>query len=182
MSKGRFVDIFVEPNSSAPSGYQFSMEDGGVGTNTLVFDKNTENMRKSEDFKIEFKLHNRKGADLCFSKVKEKVMWAMATDGPTGECPPEGSSFPGFYVDPTSFMRDDVLTVINTDKTQQYFSFCLNFVPRGTKEDSDTKYILYDPIGDNRNGGTGFSAAATTAVVAVAVVAAVAVAAYVAYS
>lgn len=184
MSRGRYVDIYVEPDSNQPSGYCFSMEEGGVGTGTLAFDKTKDGMKKSEDYKIEFKLHNRKGADLVFSKLADKVMWAMATDGPTGACPPEGSSFPGFYVDPASFIQDNLLTVINTDLTPQCFSFCLNFVPSGTKENDQTKYICYDPIGDNMDGGSGYhmfsGTTSTTTVVAtvVVVIVIIAVAAY----
>jgi hypothetical protein len=154
MSKGRYVDIYVEPNPKQLGEYLFSMEEGGVASSTLQFDKTKDKMKKSDDYKIEFKLHNRKGADLVFSQLADKVMWAMATSGPTGACPPKDSCFPGFYVDPTNFPQQEVLDVINTDKTKQFFSFCLNFVPRGTKEDKNTKYICYDPIGDNMDGGS----------------------------
>lgn len=181
MTKPRSVDIYVEPDSNEPSGYCFSMEDGGRAASALVFDKNADKMKKSDDYKISFKLYNRKGADLVFSKLPEKVMWAMATDGPTGACPPEGSTFDGFYVDPATYIKDDLLTVINTDQTCQFFSFCLNFVPRGTKEGKGTKYICYDPIGDNRNGGSVGGIrflSTTTLIVAIAVVAIIAFAAY----
>lgn len=178
MSQDIKVDVFVEPDSNSPSGYTFSMEKGGKGASTLVFDKNAHNMKKSEHFKIDFKLHNTKGAKLRFSKLTDKVMWAMATNGPTGQCPPEGSSFPGFYVDPASFIQDDLLTVVNEDMSVQSFSYCLNFVPDGTDEGPDTKYIAYDPIGENRNGGstrTFVSRLSSPGFVATALVAAVAI-------
>lgn len=183
MSKGRYVNIYAEPNANEPCGYSFSMEEGGRAASTLVFDKNADKMKKSDDYKIEFKLHNRNGADLVFSKVADKVLCAMATPGPSSACPPEGSCLPGLYVDPATFIQDDLLTVINEDMTQQYFAFALNFVPRGTKEGKGTKYICYDPIGDNRDGGTTgwtfYSASATTTlIVAIAVVAIIAFAAY----
>jgi len=154
MSKGRYVDIFVEPDNSQPSGYAFHMEVDGRKTPQLVFDKDKENMPKAEHFKIEFKLHNTKGAQLCFSKRKDKVLWATEVFDPTGdECPPPGSSFDGLYVDPTAFPDDHLLKVINTDMHKQFFAFALNFVPEGTDEGPDTQYICYDPIGENRNGG-----------------------------
>lgn len=184
MSRGRFVDIFVEPDTHEECGYRFSMEEGGVGTTALVFSKTADGMRKSEDYKVQFKLHNRKGANLVFSKLADKVMWAMATDGPTGACPPEGSSFPDFYVDPTTYPTDDVLTVINTDTTVQCFSFCLNFVEKGTTEGKETHYVCYDPIGDNKDGGSGFnllSGVSSATVAVAAIVAIVIIVAFVAY-
>jgi hypothetical protein len=156
MSKGRYVDIFVEPDANAPSGYAFRMEEGGVRAARLVFDKHQDNMPKSEDYKIEFKLHNSKGAKLRFSHNKEMVLWATEVFEPKGdECPPPGSSFEGLYVDPTAYPQDRVLTVINTDLHEQFFAFALNFVPEGTVEGPDTNYVCYDPIGENRNGGFG---------------------------
>jgi hypothetical protein len=153
MSKGRFVDIFVEPDSSAASGYSFCMEEDGKGVSILVFNKDIDHMKKSEDYKIEFKLHNRKGADLVFSKIEDKVLWAMAIPAPSDVCPPPGSAFPGLYVDPTAFPDDNVLTVINEDKTVQHFAFALNFVPRGQVEEPGTQYVCYDPVGSNQDGG-----------------------------
>jgi hypothetical protein len=153
MSKGRFVDIFVEPDSNEPSGYKFSMEEDRKGTSILVFNKDVDKMKKSEDYKIEFKLHNRRGADLVFSKDKDNVLWAMAIPEPSEACPPPGSKFPGLYVDPTSYILDDRLTVINEDKTVQHFAFALNFIPRGVEEGPDTKYVCYDPVGSNQDGG-----------------------------
>lgn len=153
MSKGRFVDIFVEPDSNEPSGYSFSMKENGVGASILVFNKNDDNMKKSENYKIEFKLHNTKGADLVFSKIEDKVLWAMAIPEPSDACPPPGSTFPGLYVDPTAFIEDRRLTVINEDKSMQHFAFALNFVHRGEREGPNTKYICYDPVGSNQNGG-----------------------------
>jgi hypothetical protein len=170
------VDIFAEPDSNSSSGYSFSMTKGGKGASTLVFDKNEHGMKKSEHFKIAFKLHNTKGANLRFSKLADQVMWAMATEGPTGQCPPPQSAFPGFYVDPATYIQDDLLTVVNEDMDVQAFSYCLNFVPVGTVEGPDTVYVPYDPIGENRNGGVtrGFTTYLASPAVAVAAVVAIA--------
>jgi len=125
MSKGRYVDIFVEPDANAPCGYAFRMEEGGLSTNRLVFDKHQDDMSKDEHHKIEFKLHNTKGAQLCFAKNKDKVLWATEVFDPTGdECPCPGDSFDGLYVDPTVYPQDRVLTVINTNMKKQFFAYC----------------------------------------------------------
>jgi hypothetical protein len=155
MSKGRYVDIFVEPDTTASCGYLFRMEEDGLQTSRLVFDKHKDNMPKAEHYKIAFKLHNTKGAKLQFSKMKDKVLWATEVFEPNGdECPPPGSSFDGLYVDPATYIQDRVLTVINTDMHEQFFAFALNFVPEGTdQEGPGTQYVCFDPIGENRNGG-----------------------------
>jgi hypothetical protein len=157
MQKGRYVDIFVEPDSNSKDGYQFSMKEGGVGTSNLVFNKNSDNMKKSDEYRIEFKLHNTKGAKLCFSKDTNMVFWAMEIPGPTEACPPPQSTFPGLYVDPGSPIEDSVLKVINTDLSVAQFAFALNFIEEGQKDGPTTKYICYDPIGSNQNGGTSGS-------------------------
>jgi len=153
MSKGRFVDVFVEPDSSEPSGYRFHMEEGGKRRSMLQFNKNNDKMKKSEHYRIEFMLHNTKGADLRFSKIKGKVMWATEVPEPIEQCPAEGDGVEGFYVDPTEYPNDRKLHVINTDMKVQFLSFALNFVPDGTQEGPDTQYICFDPIIANENGG-----------------------------
>ena len=153
MSKGRYVDIFVEPDGSQPNGYKFSMEEDGVGKSMLTFNKTHDRMKKSERYEIEFKLHNRKGADLNFSKKQDKVLCAMIVPKGTEQCPPEGSSVEGLYVDPTEYPKDHKLHVINTDMNEEDIAFALYFVPDGTVEGPGTQYICYDPIIRNQNGG-----------------------------
>lgn len=172
MSKEVSVNVHVKPDASQPSGYDFWMDVGGTKKSTLSFDKTKDKMKKSEHYDVVFTLHNEDGADLVFSKLSNIVTWAAATDGPTGACPPANSNFPGWSVDPDTPITDYSLSVINTDDTEQYFSFCLNFVPKGTIEGPNTIYIPYDPIGDNKDGGSSshFSSAAVIAAIVAAVV------------
>jgi len=154
MSKGRYVDIFVEPDDSKPGGYAFHMEEGGLRSSRLVFDKDKDDLPKAEHYRIEFKLHNTRGAKLRFAKQKDKVLWATEVFEPKGdECPPAGSSFDGLYVDPTAYPQDRVLSVINTNMHKQFFAFALNFIPEDEREGPDTQYVCFDPIGENRDGG-----------------------------
>lgn len=174
--KGRYVDIYVEPDSASANGYKFWMEEDKVETSKLVFNKDTDKMKKSEDYKVEFKLHNQKGAKLCFSKDKSMVMWAMAATGaPSNACPPPNSTYPEFYVDPATFIEDRLLTVINEDKTVEDVAFALNFLEEGEKDGPNANYICYDPIASNQNGGTGTRSTMSSTATYVAVGAAVAV-------
>lgn len=176
--KGRYVDIYVEPDSSSANGYRFWMEEDKVETSTLVFNKDTDKMKKSDNYKIEFKLHNQNGAKLCFSKDKSMVLWAMAATGaPEGACPPANSSHSGFYVDPASYIEDRLLTVINTDMTVEDIAFALNFLEEGTKDDPNANYICYDPIASNQNGGSTSKSSMTATYAAVGAAVAVGAAA-----
>ncbi len=156
MSKKKDVDVFVKPDSGEDSGYKFWMKENGQDKKILEFNKSKSGMKKNEDHKIVFRLRNTEGATLSFSKIRSKVLWAMEIADTNEVCPPEGSKFPGLYVDPTAFPQDDELVVINENKDTRFFSFALNFVPSGTVEESNTQYICYDPVGSNQNGGVRF--------------------------
>jgi hypothetical protein len=166
--QGYKVDVYVEPDSNSPNGYRFWMEKDQVKKDTLEFNKTKDNMRKSEDYKVEFKLHNHNGAKLHFSKDKGRVLWAaVSTGGPPYSCPPANSICDEFYVDPAAFIQDDLLTVINTDMTYQDISFALNFLEEGESDGPNANYVCYDPIASNQNGGRSATKSSTTTYLAV---------------
>ena len=150
------VDIFVKPNPD-PTGkekYLFSMDDGKGATEELVFNKTTDGMKKTDHYKVKFKLHNKEGAALRFSKDPLKVLWAKPVNSTTDPCPNSDCYMAGiFYVDPNDSIQDHKLTVINTDPDVQLFKFALNFLPPGESDPPPSGYVWYDPIGSNQNGG-----------------------------
>jgi hypothetical protein len=181
--KNRTVDIHARPDGNG--GYDFKMKEGGADKTRLVFDKTQDNMPKNEDYRVFFKLHNEQNADLRFSSIPAKVLWAKPIADPSEPCPNCESYMDGiFYLDPSATIEKRQITVINTDPTQQLFAFAMNFVPDGTVEGPDTQYIWFDPIGDNRNGGftppspggTSFSLNSPIGMTVIAVVAVVAIA------
>lgn len=152
------VDIYVKPNPN-PTGpkdqYIFSMDDGKGSTDELVFNKTKDKIPKNESYTIKFKLKNKEGAALRFSKDSNKVLWAKPVALVTDPCPDSDCYMNGiFFVDPNSTIKDEELTVINTDPDVQLFKFAFNFLPPG-KEDPlpNDEYVYYDPIGNNQNGG-----------------------------
>lgn len=154
MTKVLTVHIHVRPDSNSQNGYAFEMKENGSTKNRLVFDKNQDNMPKTENYRVDFQLHNEKGANLRFSSLADKAMWAKPIANPSDPCPDSECHMPGiFYLDPANPIEDRKISVINTDLTHQLFAFAMNFVPEGTVEGPDTQYICYDPIGENRNGG-----------------------------
>lgn len=55
-----------------------------------------------------------------------------------------------FYLHPSKKIDDERLYVINTDMEAEDFAFAFNFL------DADSpgkKYVTFDPIGTNKNGG-----------------------------
>ncbi len=158
MTRVRTVEIYVEPDAQSKSGYKFWMEEGGSKTRTLVFDKTVDKMKKEEDYRVEFNLNNCTKADLRFSEIATEVLWAKEISKPSDPCPDQKCYLGGiFYVDPATQIKAAKLTVINMDMDRLLFAFALNFVRKGEVEGPNTKYICYDPIGENRNGGVNAS-------------------------
>ena len=151
--KNRDVNIYVEPDTSKPGKYLFSMDEGFGATEELKFDKSEDGMWKWENYKINFHLNNRKGANLKFSKIKSKVLWAEETSLPDPPCPTSQTLDGIFYVAKDSDMKDDRLTVTNSDRDRLRFAFGFNFLQADEQEGPGTNYVLYDPIGTNQNGG-----------------------------
>lgn len=154
------IDITVKPNPN-PTGpkdrYIFSMDDGKGATNELTFDKTKDGMKRTEDYRIKFKLKNEGGADLRFSKDVKKALWAKPVGNKSDPCPDSDCYMNGiFFIDPKDTIKDHELTVINTDPAVQLFKFAFNFLPPGKSDPlPDDEYEYYDPIGDNLDGGTG---------------------------
>lgn len=152
----RVIRIIAKLDSTKPNGHSFSLDDGKGGPANLIFNKNNTNgMRKKDYYQIEFQLTNQDGADLVFSKDREKVLWACAESDAVGpeKCPPDDSHLPSiFYVHPTKKIKDNTLYVINTDMDDLEFRFAFNFRNEGTV---GPNIVKFDPGGSNKNGGIG---------------------------
>lgn len=160
----RVVDICVEPDSNSDNGYRFWMEEDKVKKDAIIFNKTKSKIKKSEDYEVELQLKNQNGANLRFSKDKSMVFWAQVVTGaPPYPCPPPQSTCSEVYVDPTAFIKDDLLKVINTDMTSQEISFALNFLEPGQEDGPGTQYVRYDPIFSNQNGGASRNSMSSTA-------------------
>lgn len=162
MNKNRTVEIWATPDTSAKEGYRFEMKANGSNTDELVFNKDTDNMKKKDNYQIEFILKNKGTKDeaLRFSKEVQTVLWAKAVNDIKDQCPESACHMPGvFYVDSTVAIEDEKLTVINTDPAVQLFKFAFNFLRPGQQDGPTTDYATYDPIGSNQNGGEEFSLA-----------------------
>ena len=162
------VDIVARPQPGNPGEYEFSMEKGGAKTNGLTFDKTKDGMKKSDDYEIKFKLRNDGGANLKFSQDMSKVLWAEPTMLPDPPCPTSQQMQGIFYVKSQSDIKDHELTVTNTDPEVERFIFAFNFLQANEVDGPTAHYKLYDPIGDNLDGGlTTQPSGGTSAMIAV---------------
>lgn len=154
------ITVTLNPNPTGPKDrYLFSMDDGKGATQELTFNKTKDGMKKDDVYKIKFKLKNKAGADLRFSKDIAKVLWATPVAQKTDPCPSTDCYWdPIFYVDPKDPIKDLELTVTNTNPAIQLFKFGFNFLPPGKSDPlPNSEYEYYDPIGSNQNAGSSIS-------------------------
>jgi hypothetical protein len=148
MSKTRNVTIETSRNSSGD--IEFSMKEGGTETELLVFDKNKDKMKKSEHYDIVFTLRNGNGINLSFV--------TQNSDGPVmhiaagswkhvPKCPAGASSGNNQDFSVTSVTANE-LKVKNEDSTECFYKFVLRFI------DTSGNIHVFDPIYDNRDGGS----------------------------
>ena len=145
------VNIYAEPKLGG--GNSFTMHDGKGSTNELTFNKTKDNMKRWEDYEISFELNNLDGANLKFSHDINKVLWAEPTEDPNPPCPTSQQMDGIFYVASPNDIKDLKLRVTNTDPDHQRFVFGFNFLPATENDGPNANYVLYDPIGNNQNGG-----------------------------
>jgi hypothetical protein len=137
----------------------FEMIEGNQKTDTLVFNKTNDNMKKDDSYDITFTLVNTDGLQLEFLQDTNEVMWVAKGNksSPPG-CPQNHVTDPEFTV---TGVTADTLDVTNTDKDVCKFKFVLNFIDTG----NHNKAEQYDPIYDNQNGGSRRSFISSSAIV-----------------
>lgn len=141
----------IHATRNGPSNYSFRLTDMNNQQADLVFNKDTNNMRKRDYYELEFHLHNEPGSDLVFVDDRDKVFSACGEAEAVNGCAPEGSTFlPTVYLHPTRKIQDRVITVVNTDSHVEKFFFGFSFVSRSH---GDSAY--YDPGGENEDRGIG---------------------------
>lgn len=139
--------VTIESFKTAQGKIDFKMLEGTKETDTLVFNKTKDKMKKDESYDIKFTLVNTDGLQLQFKQDLQEVMWVAKGNktSPPG-CPNNRVSDPEFTV---TAVTATTLDVTNTDKDECKFKFVLNFIDTA----SNNKAVQFDPIYDNQNGG-----------------------------
>jgi len=139
----------ISATRNAKDNYSFQLTDINGGPPNLVFNKDTDNLRRKAYYLLEFHLHNEQGCDLEFVDDRSKVLSACPEHEGVNGCAPEGSEFlPIVYVHPTKPLGKRLIYVINTDPDIENFFFGFSFVSRDGAEKA-----YFDPGGTNQNGG-----------------------------
>jgi hypothetical protein len=120
----------------------------------LIFNKNTDNMRKVDHYRLRFDIKGFGDSRLRFVPDIQNVLWAHRGSA----CPTEQCAMPGvFWVDDMDG-DGEWIDIINMDMDAEEFWFTLNLVDKNNP--TSTNYVPLDPGGGNQNGGSsgsGFS-------------------------
>ncbi len=117
----------------------------------LVFNKNTDGMRKVDHYRIRFEIEDFSNSRLRFVPNKDDAMWVQTGTG-NNSCPTTACHMPGvFWVDGNPHPQGKWIDVINMDMTPEEFWFTLNLVDKS--DPASTNYVPVDPGGGNENGG-----------------------------
>jgi len=141
------VDVIVTPDSTQPAGVRFELSSDLGSSNELTFKNDNK-----PGFDLNFNLVDKDNTGCKFMKDPQEAMWVqVAAPGTPPPCPTSPSYWDQFEAKNVS-KNDTLLTVRNLNEYVQMFAFSLRFTKPGWPDP-----ILYDPIGNNQNGG-GFAA------------------------
>ena len=158
------INIIAKLDPAKPDGVDFHMErPNGDKLETVVFDKKDDpGMGKGDEHEVSFTLIQETGMTLEFAHSLTDVLWVewgtATKEPPCPETEPENCPDPIFYAERSTPRR---MTAVNTNPSQQFFSFTINFTDRTAT--GPKKLIPFDPIGENKNGGIGLDPSGFTA-------------------
>lgn len=124
-------------------------------TGSLRFHKDHHGLRKQDYHLIEFTLADHTGQGLHFPSIPHDAMWVTRVeDGAETRCPDKDTQSDYEVLEPICVTDDGArLIVRNQNPRQEQWAFTLNFVKRGDDDANAGKYVSWDPIIDNHNGG-----------------------------
>jgi hypothetical protein len=122
----------------------------GAGKDKFRFNKNSNNMKKTDVYLVQYVLTNAAAFNLKFPQNPDNAMWvcqvaneqqANATCQNT-QCPVVNE------VKAIARLSDNTILAINADSATAWYVFTLNF-----EETGNPNYVQWDPINGNQNGG-----------------------------
>ena len=119
----------------------------------LTFDKTADHMPKKDYYLVDFDLKDDTKLKLEFAPNPMLAFWVNMGSpfNPEPKCPQTPSYCEEVYAVSVSKKR---LTVRNEDEIIATFRFSLGFLKGGEDPKSQTSYVRFDPIGENRDGGS----------------------------
>jgi len=120
----------------------------------LRFHKDHHGMRKHDYHLVEFVLDDRTGDGLKFPAVPHDAMWVSKADEGRSSCPNKDTISDYEVLEPICVCdAGERLIVRNDNPRKEDWAFTLNFVKRGESEEDTERYVSWDPITQNQNGG-----------------------------
>ena len=143
------VRAFIDGSQEDGVGFEMIDDDGSV-TDTLVFDKKKDGLKKDQYHRVIFTLQDDSGQKLLFPSDKDQAMWvAQGTETEIPNCPESRRHHGEFKAKEVGKQRN-TLEVHNQNSKKCYYKFSLNFV-RAT-DTGEMRLIRFDPITTNKNG------------------------------
>jgi hypothetical protein len=148
------VEVMMTGNPPAPSPV---LKDNGKIIDPLVpivFNKDTDRMKKVDHYRIRFSLDNPNHTNLRFVRNRD-TLWVHTN---IAQCPNSFCEMPGvIWVDEVDPQNGEWVDVINMDMVPQQFRFTLNLADKAIVNPGPADYVPLDPIGGNENRGSAGS-------------------------
>jgi peptidoglycan hydrolase-like protein with peptidoglycan-binding domain len=151
------VDVILTRDPTYPNGIRFEMNSNFGNGQELTF----KNPKKGDWFEIDFNIVDPDKTGYLFPDDPAKAMYVKPVSNVDEPCPENWDDpqyWPVFEAQKVT-KGNRTLQVKNTNPTVQLFKFTL-WVTQTPKDNGPC--IPYDPIGDNRNAGSGWSMASFT--------------------
>jgi hypothetical protein len=121
----------------------------------IVFNKNKDDMRKVDHYRVRFQLKDFSDSKLKFVTHNRDAFWVR--EGEEEDCPTSPCEMPGeIWLDEVD-KKGEWIDVINMDLKEVRFQFTLNFVDKSIANPTPADYIPLDPGGGNEDMGGGGS-------------------------
>lgn len=145
------INVTIKATRNASGEIEFEMEYKNGATDLLVFDKSRDGMKKADGYLINFTLDNGPGVNLAFVSDPDDVMFVRkGSNNHTPKCPRNGAGNGQTPFQVVGPVQATSLSVSNPDADVCFYKFALRFEDRN----DGNKIVTFDPIYDNRNGGS----------------------------
>ncbi len=149
--------IAVLATKDANGSYHFQPESdiSENGEDEFHFHKDRHGMKSHDYHLVEFVLDDRTGDDLKFPSVPHDAMWvAEAGDRSNRKCPDLNTVSDYSVMEPICVTGDGKRLIVRNDNPrEEEWAFTLNFVKQGQDEADRERFVNWDPVGSNHNGG-----------------------------
>ena len=144
-------DVKIKATKNPNGEFEFDMEYKGGSTELLVFDKARDGMKPNDEYVITFTLENGHGVNLAFVSDADDVMFVKkGSNNHLPKCPRNGGGNGQTPFEVITPVQPNILKVRNPDADVCFYKFALRFEDRN----DGNKIVTFDPIYDNRNGGS----------------------------